>query len=106
MSLRVNVDKKPKGWQKFILKWNWAIITFLVILLLYLSFKIGSFYACTSGVMLNGVCVQPVKVATVSVCEYNNYDCTVNCADVIVNDVRQFCETYNYDTGKWNYSFT
>ena len=80
---------------EFVIKYKIAIYTFLIILMGFICFYGGVIFSCQNGYLRGFSCIQPQKVATVSVCEYNPMTCVANCKNAIVNDIKQFCDTYN-----------
>lgn len=80
-----------------IYKWKLAILAFLIVLLVAVSFWGGVITSCENGYLKGIKCIQPEKVATVSVCEYNPITCAANCKNALINDVDAFCNQYNTD---------
>lgn len=72
-----------------------VILGFLIVLLISVSFYAGVIVSCQNGLLKGFQCIQPEKVATVSVCEYNPHTCVANCRNALVNDVAAFCDQYN-----------
>lgn len=92
--LKVEIKKEDK-FKQFLENYKLAIIGGLLCLLIYVSFVIGGFYACSGGQMYKGICVNPQPMGTLEICETDPFSCNRNCDTAIVNDFRQFCAEWN-----------
>jgi hypothetical protein len=79
----------------FITKYKVAIATGLLVILVSMFFVLGAAYSCENGYLKGLKCVDPVAVATVSVCEYNPINCASNCQDFLIDDVGEFCAEFS-----------
>lgn len=78
-----------------IVKWKMAIVTFLIVLLMAIFFTLGAAFSCDGeGYLKNFKCVNPTRVATVNVCEYNPMNCVSKCKGFLVDDIDAFCKQY------------
>jgi hypothetical protein len=76
-------------------KYKLMVAAFLVVLLIALSFFAGVRLSCKNGYLRGFQCVQPEKVATLNVCEYNPMNCVSHCENFLIDDVDEFCKTFN-----------
>ena len=78
---------------------RFAIVAFLIAVLISLTFKAGTMYACTGGYSDGLRCIDPKPIGLAQVCEYSP-TCFSTCALTMVRDIETFKETYE-DNAYW-----
>ena len=88
-----NETKAKKDIKVFLKDYKLLIVGLLLSILIYVSFVLGSMYAC-NGMIYKGVCVQPQPIGTLEICETDPFSCNRNCGTAVINDFSKFCEEW------------
>lgn len=100
--LNVQVQPKETPLQATVYRFRFALITFLVVMLMGLMVLAGTRVACKDGFIQGLQCVQPKVIETVKICELNTVNCAEVCGEFIIEDKGKFNEQLE-DLAQWRY---